>query len=348
MKNKFIIKNTSGLSSANTELIIDSSDNQKVCKSAIKDGVFDDCKNKLIDELKWYQSLNVEAKSIFPEIKSYKITSRTVKITMPYYFKGNTFENNYLKNNLSLANVVIFLDSLLNKLYLPTLNLDHPKRHLFLPFFLKEKLYNRKDKIKNINFSVNLVINKKQIPSLDFLLKILIKSELFKKIKKETRLCKTHGDLTFKNILIDERDQNKFIFIDVNPKRFVRNYLSDPTEDISRILAYMYPILPIKQNAINWEKITDNNYTLQEDSGIFLRHKKNFKHLFQNDFIYNLMLKIYPDKKKLKIRVHFFWVIHVLTIALSRIVDGKNKNVFGFYLFAHRLLYLFLKKYKLT
>lgn len=336
MKNNnksIIIKSLSG---AKVELYI----NNKI--KTIRKSAMGSKRGKLFDELRWYQTINNEAKCIFPKISSFYVDNNIVGFYMPFYYDGNTLENIYEKNSFNLSIFISLFDSLVSKLYLPTLQNDVLGRKLFMENFIKDKLFVRLSAVDSFNFFSNININGKELRSLYFLLEALIKSNIFIKISEGTQLCRTHGDLTLKNILINSRKNKEFIFIDVNPKKIMNNYLSDPAEDISRMLIYIYPILPIKKGVIYWDKI-NGGYVLNESTEV-RRYEKNAKKILNSYCINLLMSKIYPNKKELMMRIKIFRIIHVLTISMSRIIDGDIKTGTGLYLWGHRALANFINK----
>ena len=245
-----------GLSGATVELLTYSDGKQVVKKSAI--GKY---REKLLNEIRWYQNIDKIAQNIFPNIELVKITDDSVEFIMPFYYDGNIFENVYIGREENIKTIISFFTALTYKLYLPTL---HNNKNVFIDTFLKEKLLKRMDLIKSIDFSNNIIINGKNLKSLNDLLKTLMGSDLFISIKENTQLCKTHGDLTLRNILVDPKNDNEFIFIDVNPKDFITNYFADPIEDVSRITAYIYPVLPMKNNNIYWEQDGGNIFYMSQ------------------------------------------------------------------------------------
>jgi hypothetical protein len=327
-----------GFSGAKVELLTYPDGKRVVRKSAT--GKY---RKKLLHEIKWYQNLDEITQGIFPKIESIKITNGSAEFIMPFYYDGNIFEKCYIKREDSIKIIVSFFTALTFKLYLPTLSKNNGS--IFIEVFLQEKLFKRMNKIKYIDFSSNIIINGKNLKSLKSLLKTLTNSGFFVFMKENTKLCKTHGDLTLRNILVDPKNDNDFMFIDVNPKNFMAGYLSDPIEDVSRIIAYMYPVLPIKNNSIYWEQ-DGENYILHELDVVSTKYKKDVSKLLSDSSFKNLMGKIYADKVLLKNRINFFSIIHVLTIAMSRLIDGDEKIGFGLYLWGHNALSGFIDKNK--
>lgn len=280
-------------------------------------------------ELNFYLTVPINSRKMFPEILSYEICPDNIHFIMPFYYNGHTMEN-LLENTSVLKTSRILLKDLCFLLYETTLQrpIDGDPIDNYL-FTIRNRI-RRLDNYSMLMLPISDLLNK------------LTEMKIMKDLKKNSRISLTHGDLTMKNILVDPNNLNNYKLIDVHP--FLepdKPLLSDPAEDLSRLLAYAFPIYPVKYSAISWRGSMSSGYCYElNNENTFYKCLDQVTNIFWDKEITKYFEDIYPEEK-FQMRVFLLWMLNVLRVALDRLEDGNEAHGIGYFHWALKMLYNF-------
>lgn len=322
--NAKFVKKLPGLSKATVNLIQIDTGEFLVTKS-IESKLLESANEGLLTlkrELNFYNSIAQPAKDIFPDILYYENSSSHVMFVMPYYFNGFTLENLFERKTVTIF-VQHLIKELCTRLYTNTLvkiKSFSPVRNNYIL-----EISNRSNVLPQYSHLFSSVMT--TVESLE-------KLNIFSDLDESTSLVNTHGDLTMKNILVDPLVPNSFKLIDPHPLGKLVGLPSDPAEDFARLLAYIYPIYPVKYSALTWRKENGGYMYISVKHQIVRRCINQAKALFFCDQIYESFRYLYKDKKLFLFRVILLWALNVLRVSLDRLEDGNEKIGIGYYVWA--------------
>lgn len=174
---------------------------------------------KLINEIKWINSLPEKLKASFPRILEYRFDTKNTWYLMPFYDLENLREK-ILSGKFSSEQTLYFMDKILDfsfKYLNSKRSKNVPKDYLFKKYF--NRVLSRMELIKNtppydrILKAKNIIINGKIYPNLKELIDNILAFESEYKFFTPKELVVAQGDLHFQNILIDEFNDS-FILLD--------------------------------------------------------------------------------------------------------------------------------------
>lgn len=318
-----------------------------VRKEASKKGV-----GKLVDEIKWINSLPEDLKKHFPEIIRYDIDSEIVFSEMRHY-PMNTLRRLIMEKNISvkeaLKQLEIIFDFMFDKIY--TIYPKEDTTNLIEDVFFN-RAKNRLGEMRGLSPIFKRVLDTKKIilngKEYDHILPVLNRlehDENLKRVLHPPYLSYIHGDLHLGNILVDKGDPHKFILIDPRGRVYGGGVGGDYAYDLGKVwhsLNGLYDF--IHENRFMIQYSMDGG-TLKAELDVLEKEKIE---------IYKAILEKIPGllQKYEKIRNDKYWyertlfseVIHFCSmLPFHREGDNYEKKPIAFYLRSVILLKEFME-----
>ena len=174
---------------------------------------------KLIDEINWIISLPKEVARHFPEIISHNINKEPTYFEMPHY-DYPTLRTLLLEENLNANDALGILENVFNFMFKEVYHEKRETAKNYLPKVHLRKIFARLIQTKNMVYmfreiidAEKLVINGVEYENILPLTTKIYQHWEMTKLLTPAYTSRTHGDLHFDNILINN-DTNEFILID--------------------------------------------------------------------------------------------------------------------------------------
>lgn len=306
------LHNPTGRSGAVVSLIASRTGRLVVEKAASRSGN-QDVYDKLGRELWWYDRCPTTARHLFPRLYWRSVTPNTIRFRMPWYFDGATLENHYLRRRSPLPMLRSVFVALVRRLYRPTCTGSGSD--------LIDSLYLRRIELRLLRGHSSFVkggLGRSDTEKLALAIAKLRAAQWFKRIDRDTRVAMTHGDLTLRNIVC--RPRRGFVLVDVTPHGSPP-HLSDPSEDLARVLAYLYPTLAVKQAALRTRlEAGDPHWS---ETRFARRCRTTAAQIYADARIASEYETLYSHDDAWQRRVRLLWALNVLAIAGSRFQDGN-------------------------
>ena len=180
---------------------------------------------KLIQEIKWLNSLPLELANKFPKVLDYKISSTHSHFIMPYY-KLENLRKKIITGIFSSTDTKYFLEKILNFMFknlyskiLSKADENFTKQKHFNRFFERIKLIERISPFDKILKNKTVIINGEKYMNLSLMIQKLYEFNEKTRLFNPKNLVMIHGDLHFQNMLIDSSNDD-FILADPRGELF--------------------------------------------------------------------------------------------------------------------------------
>lgn len=230
-------------------------------------------KEKLLDEINWYNLIPNEIKYLTPRIFSYSLSKKNPFISMEYY-SYDTLHELYLFGNLSKEKwneVYSIIFKSLNELHKFKKRVSSKDiKNTFSQMYI-EKINNRLNQLRKEEyfssfFSKKIIINGNEYNSLEKIIDDL--KEMYKLLNMTDVkfLDLIHGDFFFANIIYDNRN-NIVRLIDPRGKFGDHNIFGDKRYDYAKLLHSVHGKYDlIVEDRFKLKKVKENNYIYNIDS----------------------------------------------------------------------------------
>jgi len=309
---------------------------------------------KLINEIKWLETLPPDLQPYFPQLQNYHIASNYAWFETPYYdipslrrllFIG---EIDAPKAMEILENVLAFMFSRVytkNKIkgdptWVYKLHIQRIERRLMAT---KQETSIFKDIIEALEITLN---GRKYENIHSLVAKIKTRPGLIKALAPTT-ISMIHGDLHFQNILVDLANKNRFNFILADPRGELSG--SDPTYDLGKLWHSVHGLYDfIHEDLIKLEIDSDKSkveaHLEFEDMPALSEYKKIYRELPRMAEKYSTL----ANMSNWEMRTLFAEAAHFCSVMPFHLKnDGVEKRAIALYLTGVKLINEFTQRYSL-
>ncbi len=300
-------------------------------------------KDKLVNEIKWLQTIPKELQHKFTKIKEYGVDDEHAWFEMEYYHLP-CLRDLILSKKINADNTLSFLKEVLNfmfkKVYTRNVSVNKEKfiwdKHIMRVNSRILETKQRSPLFDAIFAAENIIINEVNYKNTPFLMQELCERPSLIKRLEPKKLVMVHGDLHFQNILVSPDNPKDFILVD--PRGELLG--SDLYYDMGKLLHScngLYDFIKTDKFSLNW-KIKNSTLNARFD---YDTHEpvKEYEHIKKE------LLRTLPEYELIrkepdwKLKMFFAEAMHFSSLMPFHLAyDGREEKAIIMYLTGVRLL----------
>jgi len=312
-------------------------------------------KEKLIDEVEWILSLPSGASEHFPKVFSYEEGEGYASYLMKRYDYPDFMELLFEKK-ISVSKSKDLLEKIFefmfDEIYSQEVKEPSPGFiNSYLQKFAKRKetITGKNKTLSELMNSEELIINGAKLRNVPKILEIIRDNIKFNSTLEPPFLSLYHGDFKFDNFLVD-KENNDFILIDPRGKAASGEVVSDPLEDIAKLLTSSHGYYDFfYRDYFSLDSFNKNGETFEINYSLELSNVRNYLSNL-TEYVLKLLPKFNSIKEDPYWERRLFFVEAILLAANAPFhYKGRDdlKLVIGLYSRAVELFNDFIREYPL-